>query len=301
MKTMGTFSQIFLMMPSQEAAQCLLVLTREEKLALLQAVKTNRTSALPAAVEASQLPSLAVFRHFERKIGQTLLKLAELVGDKEVGSLLSQWAAADPLILQQLRDHVFFFEEVVYLSDQAVQRLFRTHKLSPLMLVDSSQEVREKLVSNVSRRVAQEIRGDFTRLQDALRLNPDVYRVKGRFCQLVMQLQATGEIEMVEFPLPEIAVKACERDVRIIAAQLLRMGCEDQHRFLQEHMDQKMLKMLFDSPLGEEVKNLLLAMSSERFRAQLDRLCTEVPPRLTLDTLQRIAACRQWAEEAGGK
>lgn len=213
MYNMTSFSRVFVMMPDHEAAKCLLLLTRNEQLELLGEIKKNRTDFLPPAIAEEQLPSLLSLFQFEHKIGDILMALAELAGDKYADGLINEWAEADPMLLQALREHLFFFEEVICLKNRCLQRVLQEVKLNPLMLIDTSPEVRKKLLTNVSQRVAKGIREEYLLLEDKVQPGPEVYHVKGELSRMVIKSLRSGEIEKPDF-FPEATGQECEQEIK---------------------------------------------------------------------------------------
>lgn len=214
MSKRSVFSAVFMLMPDQEAAQCLLLLKRDEQLALLQEVKDCNAVFLPAAVAAAQLPSLLPLQQFESKIGNIMMSAAELAGADYVAGLLKEWTECNPALLQSLRQHMFFFEEVVHLPDRTVQRALQEMKLSPLLLLGVNDKVAHKLLSNVSRRVAGQVTEELHQLEADEETATDAQLAKGAFARLITTLLKTEEPGNIETPLLGIIPAACDASAR---------------------------------------------------------------------------------------
>jgi hypothetical protein len=293
MDKINVFSKIFLMMPSNEAAQCLVLLSHEEQLALLMAAKSSGLSYIPDIIASYRPRSLSVFEQTDEKIGDILMAMAGLVGDDIVHSLMCKWAEEQPLIWQELRSHIFFFEEIVYIENRALQFLLREQKLSPLMLAFTSDKVKDKLLSNISRRIAGQVLEDFAGLDDAVKVDGSVYRSKAQFCQLVVKMLKSSEIEEIEYPVPEFTEKVCLRDVRYIWAAMLRMDTERRCNFIERHFDRGILQVFFGGEQGLKVKQIILPMLPENIRQAIEEVLAEEPQPLTMTTVRKIAACRE--------
>ncbi|MCE5287404.1 MAG: hypothetical protein LLG02_16380 [Pelosinus sp.] len=293
MDKINVFSKIFLMMPSNEAAQCLVLLSREDQLALLAAAKSSGLSYIPDTIVSFGPRSLRVFEQTDEKIGDILMNMAGLVGDNAVYCLLEKWAAQQPLIWQELRSHIFFFEEIVYIENRVLQFLLREHKLSPLMLAFTSDETKAKLLANVSRRIGGQVLDDYAGLDDTVKVDGSVYQSKAQFCRSVVKMLKSGEIAEIEYPVPEFTEKACMRDVRYIWAALLRMDQESRSNFLDRNFDPAFLQMLFSQEQGQKVKQVILPLLPAELRQEIEAVLAEEPPPLNMKTVRMIEAGRK--------
>lgn len=292
MANYNQFAPIFLMMPSEEAAEVLLLLSEEEQLELLKACRNVTETALLPVLAETQLASLAPFHVWASKIGDILMALAEVAGEHYVQDILTEWKQGEIMIGEELRDHMLFFEEIQYLSNRSMETVLREEHLSPLLLVESSVAVRGKLLSNVSRRVGKAVWDEFQERQDTASILPEVYHAKGRLCRKVMEMVTSGEITEIEFPLPEVTVKSHEYNLQEVAELVLAMDEDSRVVFLQEYCQPRVLKALFQSPQGTELRAALWPLGTERMRKEWEEAFLELPVNLTMVTVRAVQECR---------
>lgn len=204
MSEQSAFAAVLLLMPDHEAAQALLLLTRAEQLTLLQEIKTISNNFLPAEVAAAGLLSLQPLQQFESKAGGIIMSVAQLAGVRYASDLLNAWTGDDPVLLQSLRKHIFFFEEIICLPDRTVQRALQEIKLSPLLLLDADNRIVQKLLTNVSRRVAKQVTDELQQYGQREEAAAEAQLAKGRFARLIATLLKTEEPAGSEFCLPGI-------------------------------------------------------------------------------------------------
>jgi flagellar motor switch protein FliG len=109
-------------------------------------------------------------------------------------SIMQRLEAENPDLAQEIKRRMFLFEDIARLDDRFVQRILRdidTHDLT-LALKGASDTIREKLLSNVSSRVADMVREEL-QYMGPVRLR-EVEEAQGRIVAVVRQLEEEGEI-----------------------------------------------------------------------------------------------------------
>lgn len=298
MSNWARFAPLFMLLPAEEAARALVVLAPQERLALLRACRKGAENLIPPLVSAAGLPSLQVLQDGTGKLGEVLIALAEVAGERLVEGLLTEWAQEEPEVWQALRGRVFFFDEVVLLPDRVVEEALREVKLTPLLLQGTAPTAQEKLLRNVSQRVAKDVSEQIRGVVPTAVTQEAAYRSKAEFCRLILRWQATG-IFTIAFPLPESMVDAYRRTCQAVAAAVVRMDSKERYLFLRENCDVLVLRGLFAAPEGVELQAALLPLCAEPLQQELTREAGNSPP-LTGELIQAMGRCWDKISGEGG-
>lgn len=99
-----------------------------------------------------------------------------------------------PDLAEEIKRRMFLFEDIAHLEDRFVQRILRDIESQDLTMAlkGASDAIKEKLLANVSSRVAEMVREELSYL-GPVRLR-DVEEAQGRIVAVVRQLEESGEI-----------------------------------------------------------------------------------------------------------
>ncbi|MCW3488747.1 flagellar motor switch protein FliG [Dethiobacter alkaliphilus] len=108
--------------------------------------------------------------------------------------ILEELEKDDPQLVDEIRKRMFIFEDIISLDDASIQRIIREvdQKDLALALKGSSDEVRERVFRNVSKRAAEMLREDID-FMGPVRLR-EVEEGQQRIVGIIRKLDETGEI-----------------------------------------------------------------------------------------------------------
>lgn len=109
-------------------------------------------------------------------------------------NILDRLEEKDPELAEEIRKRMFVFEDIILLSDRAVQVVLRqvdTHDIA-LALKTASEDVTEKIFRNMSKRAAQMLKEDMDYM-GPVRLR-EVEDAQQRIVNVIRQLEDSGEI-----------------------------------------------------------------------------------------------------------
>lgn len=108
--------------------------------------------------------------------------------------ILEELEKEDPKLADEIRKRMFIFEDVNSLDNASIQRIIREvdSKDLALALKGSSEEVRERIFRNVSKRAAEMLREDLE-FMGPVRLR-EVEEAQQRIVAVIRRLDETGEI-----------------------------------------------------------------------------------------------------------
>jgi flagellar motor switch protein FliG len=120
-----------------------------------------------------------------------MLNLADRATEK---GILEALEADDPELVEQIRRLMFVFEDILLVNDKGIQALLKEidHEELALALKTASDEMKEKIFSNMSERAAQLVREDMEYM-GPVRLS-DVEATQQRIVDVVRRLEDAGEI-----------------------------------------------------------------------------------------------------------
>jgi flagellar motor switch protein FliG len=146
----------------------------ERKLTSLGSQETTEAGGVPWAVE--------VLNRVDRSTERGILEY------------LSQ---TDPELVEEISQLMFLFEDIVKLDDNTIQRILRDVDMAkdlPLALKGAKEEVSAKIMSNLSRRAAQNLM-ETVDLLGPVRIR-EVEEAQARIVSLIRLLEEKGEIEI---------------------------------------------------------------------------------------------------------
>lgn len=121
-------------------------------------------------------------------------------------NILDQLEEKDPELAEEIKMRMFVFEDITVLDDQAVQLVLRqvdTNDLS-LALKTASDEVENKILSNMSKRAAEMLKEDME-FMGPVRLR-EVEEAQQRVVNVIRELEESGEIVIARGGESEVIV-----------------------------------------------------------------------------------------------
>lgn len=122
-------------------------------------------------------------------------------------SILEDLEVSDPELAEEIKRRMFVFENIVILDDRSIQRVLREVDLNhdlPLALKAASDEVKQKIYNNISKRAAEMLRENIEYL-GPVRLR-DVEEAQQRIVAIIRRLEESGEIVIARGQGDEIIV-----------------------------------------------------------------------------------------------
>lgn len=109
-------------------------------------------------------------------------------------TILEQLEEEDPALVEEIRQRLFVFEDIVNLDDASIQRVLREidTRVLALALKGSNNETSERIYRNLSKRAAEMIREDIE-FMGPIRLR-DVEEAQQSIVKTIRKLDETGEI-----------------------------------------------------------------------------------------------------------
>jgi len=166
-----TIAIVLAMLPPDVAGRVLRSITGELKVDVVRRVAGLRSVSSSVLADVTE----SVGREFDPvddrgpiKIDgmEMAVKLLKTVGAGDERSILDGLAAIDDDMAETIKSRLFTFEDLLILHDREIQLLMREidQRAIPLALKNASDELREKLLANVSKRAAQMLRDDMEAL-----------------------------------------------------------------------------------------------------------------------------------------
>ncbi|HEY8450560.1 MAG TPA: flagellar motor switch protein FliG [Bacillota bacterium] len=137
----------------------------------------------------------------------TLVQVLNNVDRSTERSIMESLEVNDPELAEEIKKRMFVFEDIVLLDDRSVQRVLRDVDFNedlPLALKAASEEVRQKIFHNVSKRAADTLRENIEFL-GPVRLR-DVEEAQQRIVAVIRRLEEEGEIVIARGQGDEIIV-----------------------------------------------------------------------------------------------
>lgn len=134
-------------------------------------------------------------QRFQRAGGvETVAEMLNLADRSTEKGILEALEAEDPELVEQIRRLMFVFEDILLVNDKGIQALLKEIENDELALAlkTASDEMKEKIFSNMSDRAAQLIKEDMEYM-GPVRL-ADVESAQQRIVDVVRRLEDAGEI-----------------------------------------------------------------------------------------------------------
>jgi len=121
----------------------------------------------------------------------SILNLTDRSTEKSILESLDQ---DDPELVEEIRRLMFVFEDILLVNDRGVQSFLKEVETADLVLAlrTASEELKEKIFSNMSERAAQNIKEEMEYM-GPVRLN-DVEMAQQKIVDIVRRLEESGEI-----------------------------------------------------------------------------------------------------------
>jgi len=113
----------------------------------------------------------------------------------------------DPELAEEIKKRMFVFEDIVLLDDRSVQRVLREVDMAkdlPLALKVASDDVKQKIMRNISKRAQENLR-ESMELLGPVRLR-DVEEAQQKIVALIRRLEDEGEVIIMRGGRDEIIV-----------------------------------------------------------------------------------------------
>ncbi|MCG0237968.1 MAG: flagellar motor switch protein FliG [Firmicutes bacterium] len=110
-------------------------------------------------------------------------------------TIMEALAVQDPSLADEIKKRMFLFEDIVHLDNRTVQRILREVDMNrdlPLALKVASEEVKQKIFRNISKRAAENLRESMEYL-GPVRLR-DVEEAQAKIVNIIRRLEEEGEI-----------------------------------------------------------------------------------------------------------
>lgn len=195
----------------QTIALILAYLEPEKASAILSALPPERQSDVAKRIAIMDTTSPEVIKEVERVLERKLSSIAPQEmsvagGVKSVVEIINRVDRAtektimeslevqDPELAEEIRKLMFVFEDIVMIDDRSVQRVLREVESQDLGLAlkGASNEVSQKIYSNMSTRAAEMLREE-TQFMGPVRLR-DVEDAQQRIVNIIRRLEDAGEI-----------------------------------------------------------------------------------------------------------
>lgn len=128
---------------------------------------------------------------------KAVAEILNMTGRTTEKSVLGRLDGHDPELAEAVRNKMFVFDDIVSLTDREIQMILRevdSHDLA-IALKGASEELKSRIFSNLSDRVAQMMQEDMD-FAGPVRLS-DVEEVQLRVIQMVRQLEEAGQVTIV--------------------------------------------------------------------------------------------------------
>lgn len=138
---------------------------------------------------------------------EAVVKVLNQVDRSTERSIMEILEVNDPELAEEIKQRMFVFEDIVLLDDRAVQRVLREVDMNddlPLALKVASDEVKQKIMNNISKRAAEMLQENMDYL-GPVRLR-DVEEAQQRIVAIIRRLEEEGEIIVVRGQGDEIVV-----------------------------------------------------------------------------------------------
>lgn len=110
-------------------------------------------------------------------------------------TIMEALSIQDPVLAEEIKKRMFLFEDIVHLDNRSVQRVLREVDMSrdlPLALKVASDEVKQKIFQNISKRAGENLRENMEFL-GPVRLR-DVEEAQQKIVNIIRRLEEEGEI-----------------------------------------------------------------------------------------------------------
>ena len=194
-----TIALILSYLDPQQSAQILSDLPNEQQPDIAQRIATmDRTSPeVLREVENVLRERLSSMAQADFAAAGGIGTLVDILNNVDRGTeklILEELEQDQPDLVDEIRKRLFIFEDIIGLDNASIQRIVREvdHKDLAVALKGSSEEVRERIFRNVSKRAAEMLKEDIE-FMGPIRLR-EVEEAQQRIVAIVRRLDEAGEI-----------------------------------------------------------------------------------------------------------
>jgi flagellar motor switch protein FliG len=194
-----TIALILAHLPSQKASEILVGLPGQKQIEVVKRI-ANMEQTNPDVIKEVERGlehrlSDIVSQTFEKAGGvDTVAEILNLADRSTEKGIMEGLEAEDPDLVEQIRRLMFVFEDILLVNDKGIQSVLKeveNEELS-LALKTASQELKDKILKNMSERAAQLIQEDM-QYMGPVRVS-DVESAQQKIVDVVRRLEDAGEI-----------------------------------------------------------------------------------------------------------
>ncbi|HEY8749936.1 MAG TPA: flagellar motor switch protein FliG [Tepidisphaeraceae bacterium] len=194
-----TIALILAHLPSQKASEILVGLPGQKQIEVVKRI-ANMEQTSPDVIKEVERGlehrlSDIVSQTFEKAGGvDTVAEILNLADRSTEKGIMEGLEAEDPDLVEQIRRLMFVFEDILLVNDKGIQSVLKeveNEELS-LALKTASQELKDKILKNMSERASQLIQEDM-QYMGPVRVS-DVESAQQKIVDVVRRLEDAGEI-----------------------------------------------------------------------------------------------------------
>jgi flagellar motor switch protein FliG len=194
-----TIALILAHLPSQKASEILVGLPGQKQIEVVKRV-ANMEQTSPEVIKEVERGlehrlSDIVSQTFEKAGGvDTVAEILNLADRSTEKGIMEGLEAEDPDLVEQIRRLMFVFEDILLVNDKGIQSVLKEVENEELALAlkTASQELKDKILKNMSERAAQLIQEDM-QYMGPVRVS-DVESAQQKIVDVVRRLEDAGEI-----------------------------------------------------------------------------------------------------------
>ncbi|MEW6723370.1 MAG: flagellar motor switch protein FliG [Bacillota bacterium] len=196
----------------QTVALIMAYLNPEQASVVLSALPPERQSDVARRIATMDRTSPEIIREvekvLERKLSslmpqdyasaggvETVVQILNSVDRATEKTILEALDIQDPELAEEIRKRMFVFEDLVYLDDRSLQRALHEVDMSrdlPMALKVASEEVKQKVFRNISKRAQENLRENMEFL-GPVRLR-DIEEAQQKIVNIIRRLEEEGEV-----------------------------------------------------------------------------------------------------------
>jgi flagellar motor switch protein FliG len=194
-----TIALILAHLPSQKASEILVGLPGQKQIEVVKRI-ANMEQTSPEVIKEVERGlehrlSDIVSQTFEKAGGvDTVAEILNLADRSTEKGIMEGLEAEDPDLVEQIRRLMFVFEDILLVNDKGIQAVLKEVENEELALAlkTASQELKDKILKNMSERAAQLIQEDM-QYMGPVRVS-DVEAAQQKIVDVVRRLEDAGEI-----------------------------------------------------------------------------------------------------------
>lgn len=207
-----TVAMVLTYLPPDQAAMIVGTLSPERQTDVIRRMALMDRTSPEMLREAEQILSRklsAVVQQDDAAVGGVEWVVSVLANVDRVTerTILGKLAADDPDLAEELKKRMFLFDDIVSLDDRSLQRVMRDVDLNkdlPLAMKTANEAVWQKVLANVSKRMADTLRENVD-LLGPVRLR-DVEEAQARIVGVIRRLEEMGEVVVTRGGNDEVLV-----------------------------------------------------------------------------------------------